>query len=301
MSTSQPSYDIIESAKNLKQQFRSAQPVHRQRQQTSSYVYGFAVNSSALLPEHTDALATPIKYLHDYPNSAVISVIGRASQTGPEGTNRQLSRDRADRVRAYLIASGVPEDRVGPVVFRGSEEPLVNVPGREDEMNRSVQLVIEWVDMVVDAGYLSGDSLNWQLDLAVTFGIGAGIGGQVQMGTLTNLATDESRPVSAFILGLDLGESLFATAAFSGGLPVGNDGVFSMPTPPGQVGFDWFDGRFIVLTSVGASSVVGLDHSTVRFRNPEGAWPEASFANYTLGLSVGVGGMALIGFLNVDS
>jgi hypothetical protein len=74
-----------------------------------------------------------------------------------------------------------------------------------------------------------------------------------------------------------------------------------MPTPPGPVGFDWFDGRFIVVTSVEASAVVGVDHSTVQFRNPEGARPEATFANYPLGLSVGVGGMTLIGFLNVDS
>jgi outer membrane protein OmpA-like peptidoglycan-associated protein len=300
MSTNQPSYPVIESAKNLKRSF-SAQPVQRQRQQTHSYVYGFGVNSSALLAEHTDVLTTPIEFLREYPDSAVVSVIGRASQTGPEGNNRQLSRDRADRVRSYLISSGVPENRFGPVVFRGSEEPLVNVPGREEEMNRSVELVIEWVDMLVDPVYLTGTSMEWKLDLTVTFGIGVGIGGQVQMGTLTNVTTDESRPVSAWILGLDLGESLFATAAASFGLPVGNDGVFAMPTPPGPVDFDWFDGRFIVVTSVGASAVIGLDHSTVRFRNPEGPWPEASFANYPLGLSVGAGGMALIGFLNVDS
>ena len=204
MSSSQPAYSVIESAKNLKRSF-SAQPVQRQRQRTSSYVYGFGVNSSALLAEHTDVLATPIEFLREYPDSSVVSVIGRASQTGPEGNNRQLSRDRADRVRAYLIASGVPEDRVGPVVFRGSEEPLVNVPGREEEMNRCVELVIEWVDLLVDPTYLAGDSMDWKLDLTVTFGIGAGIGGQVQMGTLTNLTTDESRPVSAYILGVDLG------------------------------------------------------------------------------------------------
>jgi outer membrane protein OmpA-like peptidoglycan-associated protein len=300
MSGSQPAYPVIEAAKNLKRSF-SAQPVHKERMRTSSFVYGFGVNSSALMAEHTDKLMTYIEYLRAHPDSAVVSVIGRASQTGPDATNRQLSRDRADRVRAYLIANGVPEDRVGPVVFRGSEDPLVNVPGHEDEMNRSVELAIEWVNVIADPTFLAGGSMNWKLDLTVTFGIGAGIGGQYQIGTLTNRTTSEHRAVSAAILGLDLGESLFVTAATSGGLPIGNDGEFSVPTPPGAVDFDWFDNRFIVLTSVGASAVVGVDHSTVRFRNPDGPWPEASFANYPLGLTVGAGALALIGFFFVDS
>jgi outer membrane protein OmpA-like peptidoglycan-associated protein len=298
MSSSQPAYSVIESAKNLKRSF-SAQPVQRQRQRTSSYVYGFGVNSSALLAEHTDVLATPIEFLREYPDSSVVSVsVARADRS--EGTTGSCLRDRADAC-GYLIASGVPEDRVGPVVFRGSEEPLVNVPGREEEMNRSVELVIEWVDLLVDPTYLAGDSMDWKLDLTVTFGIGAGIGGQVQMGTLTNLTTDESRPVSAHSR-RGFGEVAVRHGSRQRrGLPFGNDGVFSMPTPPGPVGFDWFDGRFIVVTSVGGSAVVGVDHSAVRFRNPEGQWPDASFANYPLGLSVGIGGMALIGFLNVDS
>ncbi|HKP43912.1 OmpA family protein [Mycobacterium sp.] len=300
MSGSQPAYPVIESAKNLKRSF-SAQRVQRSRMRETHFVDDFDVNSSALLVKHTDLLAGYIEFLREYPDSTVVALVGRASQTGPEANNHQLSRDRAERVRAYLIANGIPEDRVAQAAFHGSEEPRVNVPGREEAMNRSVELVFEWVNMLVDPAYLAGDSMNWKLDLTVTFGVGVGIGGQVQMGRLTNLTTGEFRPVSAWILGIDMGESLIATAATSGGLPFGNDGVFSMPSPPGAVGFDWFDGRFIVLTSVGASAIVGADHSTVRFRNPEGAWPEASFANYPLGLSVGVGGMALIGFFNVDS
>jgi hypothetical protein len=117
---------------------------------------------------------------------------------------------------------------------------------------------------------------------------------------LTNRTTGDQRQVSANIFGLDLGQSLFVTAAPDVGLPVGSDGEFSMPTPPGAVDFDWFDGRFIVLTSVGASAVGGVDLATLRFRNPDGPWPEARFADFPLGLSVGVGGLAMIGFFNVD-
>jgi outer membrane protein OmpA-like peptidoglycan-associated protein len=299
MSSSQPAYAVIESAKNLKRSF-SGQRVVRERQQTMSYVYGFGVNSSALQVEHTEVLEKYIVYLLENPDSAVVSVVGRASQTGPEANNRQLARDRAERVRAYLIAGGLPEDRVGPVVFHGSEAPLVNVPGQENEMNRSVELVIEWVLQLVDPEFLAGGTRNWKLDLSVTFGLGFGIGGQMQIGTLTNRTTGDQRQVSANIFGLDLGQSLFVTAAPDVGLPVGSDGEFSMPTPPGAVDFDWFDGRFIVLTSVGASAVGGVDLATLRFRNPDGPWPEARFADFPLGLSVGVGGLAMIGFFNVD-
>ena len=187
---------MIESLKDLKQSFAGL-PVERQRVRTSSYVIGFEVDSSALLVEHTEALSPFIATLRDYPASAVVSVVGRASQTGPEASNRQLARDRADRVRAYLIASGVPEDRVGPVV--------------------------------------------------------------------------------------------------------GNGGVFSMPDPPGPVDFDWFDGRFIVLASIGASAIVGgVDVAALRFYNADGPWPEASFADYPIGVTLGVGGVAMIGYFNVD-
>jgi len=94
MSSNQPSYPVIESAKNLKRSF-SGQRVVRERQQTTSVVYGFGINSSALLVEHTDMLEKNIVFLLEYPDSAVVSVVGRASQTGPEANNRQLARDRA--------------------------------------------------------------------------------------------------------------------------------------------------------------------------------------------------------------
>jgi outer membrane protein OmpA-like peptidoglycan-associated protein len=301
MSTSQPMYPVIESAKNLKRSF-SAQPISRTRQQRSTFLYGFDVNSSALKTEHADTLMTFIQYLRDHPDSTVVSIIGRASQTGPEGNNRRLSRDRADRVRYYMIANGVPDARVGPPVFRGSEAPLVNVPGREEEMNRSVELVIEWVDVVVDPGYVPGQGLDWKLDLTVTFALGLGLGGQLQIGTLTNLTTDERRAVSAFILGFDLGESLFVTAAASAGLPVGHDGEFSMPDPPGAVDFDWFDNRFMSLASAGASLIVGgFEQTEVQFHNSEGPPVTTSFANYPIGLTVGIGGIAMAGIFLVDS
>ena len=264
------------------------------------FVYDFDVNSSALMPRHTDILRRQIDLLRVQPRSAVVSVVGRASQTGPEANNRLLSRDRAERVRAYLVANGVPEDRVGPVVFHGSENPLVDAPAEESELNRSVQIVIDWVDLPADPAFTPGGSTEWQLDLTVTFGIGAGIGGQMQIGTLTNLDTGEHHQASANILGIDFGHSVLVTAAADIPQPGSPDGVFSMPHPPGPVDFEWFDGRFITLTAVGISVVSGVDFSTLRFRNPDGAWPEAVYHDIPIGVAIGMGGLATIGFLNVD-
>jgi hypothetical protein len=52
---------------------------------------------------------------------------------------------------------------------------------------------------------------------------------------------------------------------------------------------------------VASACPTGVGVATLRFSNPDGPWPAASFVDYPLGLSVGVGGLAMIGFFNVDS
>ena len=74
-----------------------------------------------------------------------------------------------------------------------------------------------------------------------------------------------------------------------------------MPTPPGPVDFDWFDGRFIILYSVGASAIVGgLELTILEFSNPGGRSPMAAFADYPIGATLGAGATVMIGFFNVD-
>jgi hypothetical protein len=290
---------VLEPARKLKRAFAGG-PIIPERRTASVFVYDFDVDSSALMPRHTDVLRPQIDLLRVQPKSAVVTVVGRASQTGPEANNRVLSRERAERVRAYLVANGVPEDRVGPVVFHGSENPLVDAPAVESELNRSVQIVIDWVDLPADPTFGVGRSMEWQLDLSVTFGVGAGLGGQMQLGTLTDLVTGEHHEASANIIGVDFGHSVAVTASSDIPQPGSPDGVFTMPHPPGAVDFEWFDGRFITLTAIGASAVGGLDFSTLRFRNPDGPWPEAIYHDIPFGVTIGAGGLAMIGFLNVD-
>ena len=143
--------------------------------------------------------------------------------------------------------------------------------------------------------------MNWKLDLTVTFGLGAGIGGQYQIGTLTNLTTGEHRAVSAAILGLDLGESMFVTAAGER-RPAGRQRRrVLLPTPPGAVDFDWFAIASSCSLPSGCPRLLERTLDGAISRNPDGQWPEASFADYPLGLTFGAGGMALIGFFFVDS
>ena len=300
MSSQQPPDFVIESLKDLKQSFAGL-PVERQRVRTSSYVIGFEVDSSALLVEHTEALSPFIATLRDYPASAVVSVVGRASQTGPEASNRQLARDRADRVRAYLIASGVPEDRVGPVVFHGSEGPTgqpAGARGRDEPQCRAR-------NRVGRPRFRVGVHGRWDHRMAV----GPDRNLRPRRGHWRSDAdrdTDEPRHRSEQDGDghhLRLGYRGFAVR--HGGRrrrpAVSNEGVFSMPTPPGPVDFDWFDGRFIVLASVGGSAIVGgVDVAALRFYNSDGPWPEATFADYPIGVTLGVGGVAMIGYFNVD-
>jgi hypothetical protein len=71
----------------------------------------FALNSAALTDEHDQRLdehaATLLDLLRQYPNS-FITISGHADATGREERNVPLSRERAEAVKAALVARGVP-------------------------------------------------------------------------------------------------------------------------------------------------------------------------------------------------
>jgi hypothetical protein len=46
--------------------------------------------------------------------------------------------------------------------------------------------------------------------------------------------------------------------------------------------------------------VGGVDIAALRFYNDDGPWPEASFVGYPIGMTLGVGGLAMVRFFNVD-
>ncbi len=138
------------------------------RFEASFVLSNFAVNSSELTDEHRgilDDLAATIlsQGVATTDNTAVATVIefdqllGRASQTGNEENNLELSRARAEAVRRRLSDSGL--SYLPAVTALGSSEPLIDSDQDEIEINRSVE-----VKMLVsmDASPLEEELDHWE-------------------------------------------------------------------------------------------------------------------------------------------
>jgi hypothetical protein len=277
--------------------------VRRRRYQTAELIFDFPINSAALLPRHEEHLAFLQEWMLEQ-DASVVSIIGHASQTGPESNNASLSLNRAETVRAYLMAANFPPSRVGPTVASGSDVPLVNVPGREAAVNRSVELLLDWEEVVKENPPPSAQAATkWELSFSVTFGAGVIIGGQILFGTLTKVTAEGVRvakPVNAFIVGYDIGKSVGVAAYADLPIPAPfEEGKFTMRDP---VDFDWFDGRPVYIASMGASFITGAAVTNVTFLDPSGRnvpEPIAAFVDHPLGVSIGVGVTAMHGILNV--
>lgn len=105
---------------------------------------GFEVGQSHLSDEMLDALIELSGVLRETPAIELDLLLGRASQTGGDATNDQLSADRAEAVFDALVSLDVsPLPRVYAL---GSEDPLEDLPGHESAVNRSVELRL-WYDL----------------------------------------------------------------------------------------------------------------------------------------------------------
>lgn len=102
----------------------------------------FETNKSTLLPVAQQRLTGVAKALKD-DDKHTFDVMGFTDSTGPKDLNDRLSKQRADSVRSFLVAQGVPSDRIrsegmgpaNPVADNASPE------GRAD--NRRVEILVE--------------------------------------------------------------------------------------------------------------------------------------------------------------
>lgn len=274
-------------------------PVVLERE-TAYIIHDFDVDQATLKPVHTAKLDDLIAFLEEHPDAQIVTITGRASQTGPERNNERLSFNRAETTRAYLVASGILPSRIGPTIGRGSRLPIVDATGSEEAMNRSVEIICDWKLELEQVPSISSSrmSTRWNIDLGATFGFGAAsFVGQVQIGRLTKKTSGESRTVEAFLLGPELGKSLGPVFAASVTVPGFEEGNFETPGP---VDFDYFDGQLIALFPVGGTFAVGGSATKIVF--PRGRSDDATtlFASIDIGFTFGLGGAALLGILNVN-
>ncbi len=99
----------------------------------------FALNEARLLPESRPVLDAVATVLREHPEIARIRVEGHTDARGPAKFNTELSQDRADEVRAYLIRQGISPERLIGKGY-GSSRPLVSDAEADD--NRRVEFVV---------------------------------------------------------------------------------------------------------------------------------------------------------------
>jgi len=99
----------------------------------------FASGSARLLPESMQVLDSIADDLLDNPDLA-IEVAGHTDNTGSAATNRRLSKQRAEAVRAYLIDKGIAAERL-TAVGHGPDRPIASNRTEEGRAaNRRVEL-----------------------------------------------------------------------------------------------------------------------------------------------------------------
>jgi len=101
----------------------------------------FKLNSASLTSDARERLAKVAGVLIAYPDIQV-EVDGYTDNTGSAGYNQQLSQQRAETVRSYLVQQGVPSGSVAAKGF-GPNDPIASNDSSEGRrQNRRVNLVV---------------------------------------------------------------------------------------------------------------------------------------------------------------
>jgi outer membrane protein OmpA-like peptidoglycan-associated protein len=86
----------------------------------------FATGKATLTKGSYKTLDQVVKVLQDYP-SVKLEISGHTDDTGKHDKNVQLSQDRAESVKAYLVSKGIDESRLKAAGY-GPDKPLI--PGK---------------------------------------------------------------------------------------------------------------------------------------------------------------------------
>ena len=111
----------------------------------------FDSGSSSLHPGAYDRLRSLARTLNNYPKSQVI-IKGHTDSEGSESFNQQLSEQRADRVRNFIISEGVAPSRITSLGFGESLPVATNATRDGRSQNRRVEIEIRPDDEVMRSG-----------------------------------------------------------------------------------------------------------------------------------------------------
>jgi outer membrane protein OmpA-like peptidoglycan-associated protein len=102
----------------------------------------FQSGESDLLPPAENRLQTVASALEEHASDKRITIEGHTDSTGPAQLNEQLSQERAESVKEFLVEQGIEADRI-EAVGKGPNEPLVpNDSPTNRAMNRRVEIIL---------------------------------------------------------------------------------------------------------------------------------------------------------------
>ena len=116
---------------------------HADYQQVEAFHrFYFDAGSTELGPFEKEMLRQVVFLLRDNPDNMLL-IHGHADASPGEKRNENLSRQRCETVRAYLVSKGIDQQRL-IVVAHGSNQPAsTNLSEKGRSLNRRVELVLE--------------------------------------------------------------------------------------------------------------------------------------------------------------
>ncbi len=102
----------------------------------------FALDSATILPESFGLMSEIADVILKNPGIKRLEVQGHTDNSGPSEHNRQLSDDRANSVRTWLVQHGVGNDRLVAKGYGDTKPIAPNVTAAMKARNRRVQFII---------------------------------------------------------------------------------------------------------------------------------------------------------------
>lgn len=104
-------------------------------------VSGFDLNKSEILPFMYAELDRKVEVMRKYPNLNV-RLVGHTDDLGTDDLNQRLGMDRAQSVKAYMVAKGISPSRL-ETASKGKHEPYIsNTDDGRRRSNRRVDIIL---------------------------------------------------------------------------------------------------------------------------------------------------------------